>query len=76
MHIPNLVLIPKTLHVTALSFETETMTIHARTFSVAARCPVCGRGSSRLHNRYTRTLSDLSCRDPRPFPNRRPPIPL
>lgn len=35
------------------------LTITARPVATLARCPSCDRPSSRIHNRYTRTLSDL-----------------
>ncbi|NEU14257.1 ISL3 family transposase [Methylobacterium sp. BTF04] len=35
------------------------LTITARPVAASARCPGCDRPSSRIHSRYTRTLSDL-----------------
>ncbi|CAM3263759.1 ISL3 family transposase ISMex26 [Methylobacterium mesophilicum] len=35
------------------------LTITARPVATLARCPSCDRPSSRIHSRYTRTLSDL-----------------
>lgn len=35
------------------------LTITARPVAALARCPGCDQPSSRIHNRYTRTLSDL-----------------
>jgi transposase len=51
--------IPEHLHVDALSFDGDSVTIHASTDSPAARCPCCERPSRRVHGRYTRTLADL-----------------
>ena len=51
--------IPKHLHVDALSFDGDSVTIHASTNNYAARCPCCGRPSHRIHGRYTRTMADL-----------------
>jgi hypothetical protein len=35
------------------------LTITARPKAASARCPMCDEFSSRVHSRYTRTLSDL-----------------
>jgi len=51
--------IPERLHVDALSFDTDSVTIHASTDDPATRCPCCERPSRRVHGRYTRTLADL-----------------
>jgi transposase len=51
--------IPQHLHVDALSFDGDSVTIRASTDDPAARCPCCGRPSRRIHGRYTRTLADL-----------------
>jgi hypothetical protein len=51
--------IPEGLHVDALSFDGDSVTIHASTENPAAQCPCCGRPSRRIHGRYTRTLADL-----------------
>jgi len=51
--------IPKNLHVDALSFDTDSVNIHASTDSPAAWCPCCERPSRRVHGHYTRTLADL-----------------
>jgi transposase len=51
--------IPEELHVDALSFDGDSVTIHASTDNPAAHCPCCGRPSRRIHGRYTRTLADL-----------------
>lgn len=59
MHIPNFLVIPETLQLTALDVEAGTVIVHARMSSTAARCPCCGRLSYRLHSRYLRTLADL-----------------
>ena len=51
--------IPEDLHVDALSFDGDWVTIHASTDDPAAQCPCCGQPSRRIHGRYTRTLADL-----------------
>jgi transposase len=51
--------IPEHLHLDALSFDGDSLTIHASTDNPAARCPCCQRPSRRVHGRYTRTLADL-----------------
>jgi transposase len=51
--------IPERLHVEALSFARDSVTIHASTDNPAPRCPCCEQPSSRVHGHYTRTLSDL-----------------
>ena len=51
--------IPEELHVDALSFDGDWVTIHASTDDPAAQCPCCGQPSRRIRGRYTRTLADL-----------------
>jgi len=51
--------IPEHLHLDALSFDGDSLTIHASTDDPAARCPCCQRPSRRVHGRYTRILADL-----------------
>ncbi|MEJ7816067.1 MAG: transposase family protein, partial [Rubrobacter sp.] len=51
--------IPDQLHVDALSFDGNLLTISGRVRGSAARCPLCGQPSRRTHGRYTRTLADL-----------------
>ena len=41
--------IPNRLHVDELSFDGESVTIRASTDDLAARCPLCGQSSRRLH---------------------------
>ena len=50
--------IPEGLHVDALSFEEELLTISGSVRGSAAHCPGCGEISRRVHRRYTRTLTD------------------
>ncbi len=50
---------PRLLDLIGIRAEANSITLAARTSSRAARCPACGRRSSRVHSRYTRTLSDL-----------------
>ena len=47
-------LLPESLRV-----ETWRVSISVATGAKRPRCPVCGRGSSRQHSRYLRTVSDL-----------------
>jgi transposase len=51
--------IPDQLHVDELSFDGDSVTIHASTASHAAECPLCKQPSRRIHGCYTRTLADL-----------------
>lgn len=51
--------VPDQLHVDALSFDGDLVTIHASTEGHATECPLCERPSRRVHGRYTRTLADL-----------------
>jgi transposase len=51
--------VPDQLHVDALSFDGDLVTIHASTEGRATECPLCERPSRRVHGRYTRTLADL-----------------
>ena len=52
-------LLPEGLHLDGLSIETGRVGIHASSGSSSGICPSCGRGSSRAHSRYSRTVSDL-----------------
>jgi transposase len=51
--------IPNQLHVDALSFDGDLLTIHASTEGPAAECPLCQQPSHRVHGYYTRTLAVL-----------------
>jgi transposase len=51
--------IPNQLHVDALSFDGDLLTISGRVRGSGAHCPVCGETSRRVHGLYTRTLADL-----------------
>jgi transposase len=51
--------IPDRLHVDALSFDGDLLTISGGVRGSQARCPVCGETSRRVHGHYTRTLADL-----------------
>lgn len=59
MYVPNLLVIPASLHVSALSLADTTVLIRARTTATTARCPVCTTPAERLHGHYTRTLADV-----------------
>src|SRR5215210_6608150 len=50
---------PKLLNLIGVRADENAITLTARTSSRAARCPVCGKRSARVHARYTRTLADL-----------------
>jgi len=52
-------LIPNGLQLESLSIEAGKVTLSTRSRESRALCPVCGGGSSRLHSRYLRTVSDL-----------------
>jgi transposase len=52
-------LLPKGLHLEGLGIEAGRVSIRAASGARGARCPACGRGSSRVHSRYYRTISDL-----------------
>jgi transposase len=50
---------PKLLNLTGVRVTESAITLVAETSSRVALCPVCGKRSSRVHSRYTRTLADL-----------------
>ena len=52
-------LLPRGLELESLSIDAGKVTIFTRSGKSRARCPVCGRDSSRVHSRYHRTVSDL-----------------
>ena len=52
-------LLPEGLYLENLSIGAGRVSISAASGTRRSRCPLCGRGSSRVHSRYTRTLSDL-----------------
>lgn len=52
-------LLPKGLELESLSVETGHVSICAGSGARRCICPVCGHGSSRIHSRYHRTVSDL-----------------
>ena len=52
-------IIPQQLHVEALFFDGDLLTISGCLRGSGARCPVCGETSRRIHGFYTRTLADL-----------------
>jgi transposase len=52
-------LLPKGLYLENPSIETGRVSISAVSGTRRLRCPPCGRGSSRVHSRYSRTVSDL-----------------
>ncbi len=51
--------IPDQLHIDALSFDGDSLTISGCVRGSEARCPVCGETSRRIHGLYTRALADL-----------------
>ena len=50
---------PKLLNLVGVRADENAITLFARTSSRVALCPVCGKRSTRVHSRYTRTLTDL-----------------
>jgi transposase len=52
-------LLPKGLELESLSVETGHVSIRVGSGATRCICPVCERGSSRVHSRYLRTVSDL-----------------
>jgi transposase len=52
-------LLPKGLEVQTLRIETGRVSIRVSSGTRRSVCPLCGRGSSRVHSRYARTVSDL-----------------
>ena len=52
-------LLPEGLYLENLSIGAGRVSISAASGTGRLRCPLCGRGSSRVHSRYTRPLSDL-----------------
>ena len=57
--IANHELLPKGLQLESLSVETGRVSIRVTCGGSRSCCPLCGRGSSRVHSRYSRSLSDL-----------------
>jgi hypothetical protein len=51
--------IPEGLHVDALSFDGDSLTIGGCLRGSEAHCPVCSERSRQIHRLYTRTLADL-----------------
>jgi transposase len=52
-------LLPKGLQLESLSIETGRVSICVSSGTRKSVCPLCGRGSFRVHSRYLRTVSDL-----------------
>src|SRR5215212_2940189 len=52
-------LLPKGLGLESLSIGTGHVSISVSSGAGRCACPICGRGSSRVHSRYSRTVSDL-----------------
>src|SRR5215203_125006 len=50
---------PKLLNLTGVRVTESLITLVATPSARVALCPVCGKRSSRVHSRYTRTLADL-----------------
>lgn len=51
--------VPDQIRVEDMLLDDHGLTIHARTDSHYAKCPKCGRSSSRIHGCYVRILADL-----------------
>jgi transposase len=54
-------LTPRGLTVESVTCVQEMMIVAARAAAVAAKCPLCGTASRRVHSRYIRRASDLPC---------------
>jgi len=52
-------LLPEGLDLEGLSIEAGHVSISVSSGAMRCLCPVCGRGSSRVHSRYSRAVSDL-----------------
>jgi transposase len=52
-------LLPEGLYLESLSIGTERIGIRVASEASRSRCPLCGLVSSRVHSRYSRTVSDL-----------------
>ena len=52
-------LIPNGLSVTGLNLEFDSITVHTRSNSATARCPICKQLSRQVHSKYIRSLADL-----------------
>jgi transposase len=52
-------LLPMGLDLESFSIETGHVSISVSSGTRRSVCPLCGRASSRVHSRYTRTVSDL-----------------
>ena len=54
-------LLPEGLHIRMVAIEERIVTIRVGVPGGSARCPMCGRPSSRVHRYCDRTLADLPC---------------
>jgi transposase len=52
-------LVPKGLRVESLSIHRGRVEIYVASVAPSAGCPLCGRGSGRVHSRYFRAITDL-----------------
>jgi len=52
-------LLPERLSLESLSIESGRVSISVSSGTRRSRCSLCGRGSCRVHSRYSRTVSDL-----------------
>jgi Transposase/zinc-finger of transposase IS204/IS1001/IS1096/IS1165 len=55
-------LLPEGLKPRNISVGPSGLTVHAEVAAVSARCPLCGKRSSKVHSRYERTIADLPWR--------------
>ena len=53
-------LVPAGLEFGNLRVEPGLLVVHASTGHAPAECPCCGRGCTRVHSRYVRTVADLT----------------
>ena len=52
-------LLPEGLKPQNIIVNPSNLTVHAKGALPAARCPVCGKRSPKVHSRYYRTIADL-----------------
>jgi transposase len=55
-------LVPEGFELSHLSVSSDQVAVHVRANRPRARCPCCGQFSSRVHSKYSRTVSDLPWR--------------
>lgn len=58
MPVPDLLDCPG-VRVTDLAITADAVTVHAESTATTSACPRCGAVATRVHSRYTRTVTDL-----------------